>query len=76
MLIVRGLPHAMQLAGLLGLVRLVLEMGMAEFVAQLTLHDYAIFYGGNQVILGTPKMLADGLSVIGNGCDFHSVKSP
>jgi hypothetical protein len=61
----------MQLSGLFGLVRLVGELGVTEFIPQLAPHDLPILDGRHKVIGCTSEMLADGLSIVCDGCNFH-----
>jgi hypothetical protein len=63
--------HAMWLPGNVGRVWFSAKLGMTELIAHFASNDLPIFNRSYQVIACTSKVLADGFSIISDGCNFH-----
>ena len=57
---------------LVGFMAFLLELGMTQFVAHLVMDDLAILDCDHRVIGCAAKVLADGLAIVCDYCDFHN----
>jgi hypothetical protein len=53
------------------IVRFIGKMSMTKLVTQLMVYDLTIFDCCNKIMLCSPKMLADSLSIVSDYSDFH-----